>query len=91
MNTAAFHACAMPSAIASNAQGRATVTLVDGRCVELDAFRDSCRDRAQELRRQAMTDFTDALAAALRRLSGALWRAVGPAPAPKAGVRVHGA
>lgn len=91
MNTASFHACAVPSAIARNAQGRTTVMLADGRCVELDAFRDSCRDRAQELRRQAMTDFTDALAAALRRLCGALWRAVRPALAPKAGVRVHGA
>ena len=91
MDTATFHAPEVQCAIARDPQGRATVTLADGRCVELDAFRDSCRDRAQELRRQAMTDFTDALAAALRRLSGALWRAVCPAPAPKAGVRVHGA
>ncbi len=89
MNTATFHACAMPSAIARNEQGRATVALADGRCVELDVLRDACRIDAQALRQQAIADSMVALASACRRLCSGLSRPVRSAQAPEAGVRLH--
>ena len=89
MSTLESDARQTPSAVARNARGRATVMLADGRRVELDAFRDACRDSAQALRRQAIADSADALAAAWRRLLGALSARIGRTLSAKAGVRVR--
>ena len=89
MSTLSSDARQTPSAVARNARGRATVMLADGRCVELDAFRDACRDSAQALRQQAIADSADALVTAWRRLFGALCGRIGRTLSANAGVRVH--
>ncbi|GEM_PF-3527377 len=64
--------------------------LADGRRTDLDAFRNECRERAQEMRRQAMADAVDVVFAALRRVAGAAAHLVRPAIARKASAGAHG-
>jgi hypothetical protein len=85
-------ACApeWPLTIERGLAGRPALMLADGRRTDLDAFRNECRERAQEMRRQAMADAVDVVLAALRRVAGAAAHLVRPAIARKASAGAHG-
>jgi hypothetical protein len=87
MNTTTSQFAASPVCVESDGDGRRCVTLSDGRSVELEAFRDQCRDQAQQLREQAIDEFFAAVNAAIHRRAAAVRRTIrkaGPSTAPRA-------
>lgn len=91
MNTQIPSAPAWPLVIERHEAGRLNVVIGDGRCVELGAFKDDCRERALALRREAMADAARGAFAVLRRLSGAAVHFLRSTPGRAAGAHAHGA
>jgi hypothetical protein len=90
MNKQTLITSSWPTGIESDAAGRLHVTLSDGGSIELEKFKDGCRERALELRQQAMVDAFEAASTALRRLSFAAVHFVRSRFARRVGARAHG-
>lgn len=66
-----------PAQVELRRAGDTLVVGADGIRVELDAFRDACRGRAAELRRQAIAEARQSLRATVRKAIHALARTAG--------------
>lgn len=67
MNTHTDHNFDWPQTLHNDDAGRPWIEGPDSERMELEAFKDACRQRAVELRAQAMNEAMDAVGQSLRR------------------------
>lgn len=67
MNSHTDHNLEWPQTLHTDIAGRRWIEGADGERMELEAFKDACRQRAVELRAQAMSEATNAVGQVLCR------------------------